>query len=78
MASGVSRDLHAIYIIVAVTDKDLVSRHFVPLCAVQNLVPNPFHILEQNLLPAAVVKFCSAAVGVAGDSLGGLQRSAVL
>jgi hypothetical protein len=54
-----------------VADKDLVSRHFVPSLHSSKLVPNPLHVLEQNLLAAAVVEFCGPAVGVAGDSLSG-------
>ena len=33
------------------------------------LIPNPLHILEQNLLAAAVIELRCQAVRVAGDSL---------
>jgi hypothetical protein len=49
------------------------------ICSVAEvLIPNPLHIFEQNLLAAPIVEFCGAAVGVASDSLGHLQRSSVL
>jgi hypothetical protein len=35
-----------------------------------NSVPNPFHILQKDLLLAAVIEFRGPAVGVAGDALG--------
>jgi hypothetical protein len=41
------------------------------------LVPNPLHILEQNLLAATVIKLCRQAVGVAGDSLSGFQGAVI-
>jgi hypothetical protein len=41
------------------------------------LIPDPFHILDQHFLAAAVIQFCGSAVGVAGDPLGHLQRSSV-
>jgi hypothetical protein len=64
-------------IFVTVADKNLVSRHFVPLCAVHNLVPNPLHIFEENLLTAAVIKFGGSAVCVAGDSLSGFKGAVI-
>jgi hypothetical protein len=36
-------------------------------------VANPLHVLEQNLLAAAAVKFRRLAVGVASYSLSGFQ-----
>jgi hypothetical protein len=42
------------------------------------LIPNSLHILEQNLLSAAVIEFRRATVGAAGDPLGYFQRSSVL
>jgi hypothetical protein len=41
------------------------------------LVANPLHVLEQNLLTAAVVEFCGPAVGVAGDSLSGFKGAVI-
>ena len=41
------------------------------------LVSNPLHILEQNLLAAAVIEFRGAAVGVTGDSLSGFQCAVI-
>ena len=40
-------------------------------------VPNPLHILEQNLLTAAVIEFRGPAVGVAGDSLSGFKGAVI-
>ena len=41
------------------------------------LIPNPFHILQENLLTAAVIEFCGPAVGMAGDSLSGFQGAVI-
>jgi hypothetical protein len=35
------------------------------------------HVLQENLLTAAVVEFRSAAVGVAADSLSGFQGAVI-
>jgi hypothetical protein len=40
-------------------------------------VSNPLHILEQNLLTAAIIEFRSSAVGVAGDSLSGFKGAVI-
>jgi hypothetical protein len=40
-------------------------------------IPNPLHVLEQNLLATAVIEFCCAAVGVAGDALSGLKSAVI-
>jgi hypothetical protein len=40
-------------------------------------VPNPLHILEQNLLAAAVIKLGCPAVGVAGDALRGFKGTVI-
>jgi hypothetical protein len=40
-------------------------------------IPNPLHVFEQNLLTAAVVKFCGSAVGVAGDPLRGFKGAVI-
>jgi hypothetical protein len=40
-------------------------------------IPNPLHILEQNLLPTAVIEFRGSAVGVTGDSLSGFQGAVI-
>ena len=40
-------------------------------------VPNPLHVLEQNLLAAAVIEFRGPAVGVAGDSLSGFKGAVI-
>jgi hypothetical protein len=63
-------------VLMAVTDQNLVSRHafvsrigFVPSLGSLRSIPNPFHILEQNLLTAAVIEFCGPAIGMAGDAL---------
>ena len=37
------------------------------------LVSNPFHVVQEHLLTAAVVELCRPAVGVAGDSLSGFK-----
>jgi hypothetical protein len=41
-------------------------------------VPDPFHILEQNLLTTAVVEFGSTTIGVPGNTLGGFERAIIL
>ena len=41
------------------------------------LVSNPLHILQQNLLAAAVIEFRGPAVGVAGDSLSGFKGTVI-
>jgi hypothetical protein len=61
----------------AVTDKNLISRHFVTFLRASKLVSNPFHILEQNLLYAAIVKFRGPAVGVASDPPSGFQGAVI-
>ena len=38
---------------------------------------NPLHVLEEDLLAAAVIKFRGPAVGVAGDSLSGFQGTVI-
>ena len=38
---------------------------------------NPLHVLEQNLLAAAVIEFRGPAVGVAGDPLSGFQGAVI-
>ena len=40
-------------------------------------IPNPLHVLEQNLLPAAIIEFRGPAVGVAGDSLSGFKSAVI-
>jgi hypothetical protein len=40
-------------------------------------IPNPFHILEQNLLPATVIKLGRSAVSVASDSLSGFKGTVI-
>ena len=40
-------------------------------------VPNPFHVLEQNLLPAAIIEFRGAAVGMAGNALSGFKSPVI-
>jgi hypothetical protein len=42
------------------------------------LIPNPFHILEQNLLAAAIIKFRGPSIGVTRDPLSGFKRAVVL
>ena len=42
------------------------------------LIPNPFHVLQEHLLTAAVRKFRGSAVGVASDGLRDLQSSSIL
>jgi hypothetical protein len=37
------------------------------------LIPNPFHILERNLLAAAIIKFRGPAIGVTRDPLSGFN-----
>jgi hypothetical protein len=41
------------------------------------LIPDSLHILEQNLLAAAVIQLCGPAIGVAGDSLSGFQGAVI-
>jgi hypothetical protein len=55
------------------TEKNLVARQFVPLYVAELSVTNPLHVLNKQLLRAAVVKFCGPAVGVASDTLGDFQ-----
>jgi len=43
----------------------------------KNLVPNPLHVLEQNLLPTAIVKFRGPTIGVASDSLSGFKSAVI-
>ena len=38
---------------------------------------NPLHVLEEDLLAAAVIKFRGPAVGVAGDPLRGFQSAVI-
>jgi hypothetical protein len=40
-------------------------------------IPNPFHVLQEYLLTAAVIEFRSSAVGVAGDSLSGFKGTVI-
>jgi hypothetical protein len=40
-------------------------------------VPNSFHIFEQYLLAAAVIKLRGPAVGVTGNALGSLQSAVI-
>ena len=35
------------------------------------------HVLQKNLLPAAIVEFRSSAVGMAGDSLSGFKSAVI-
>jgi hypothetical protein len=39
----------------------------------KDLIPNPLHVLQKDLLTAAVIEFRGPAVGVAGDSLSGFN-----
>ena len=39
---------------------------------------NPLHVLEEDLLAAAVIKFRGPAVGVAGDSLSRFKSTVIL
>jgi hypothetical protein len=41
------------------------------------LVPNPLHVLEQNLLSAAVIEFRGPAVGVTSDALSGFKGAVI-
>jgi hypothetical protein len=41
-------------------------------------VSNPFHVFEENLLTAAVIKLCRPAVGVASNPLSGFKSAVVL
>ena len=42
------------------------------------LVPNPLHVLQKDLLAAAVIEFRGPAVGMAGDSLSGFKGAVIL
>ena len=44
----------------------------------ERLISNPFHVLQEYLLTAAVIEFCGPAVGVAGNALSGFERAVVL
>ena len=73
------------FILVAVTDENLVSRHaFRPLYELvlslrsRSSVSNPLHVFEQNLLAPAVIEFRCAAIGVASDALSGFKGTVVL
>jgi hypothetical protein len=39
------------------------------------LVPNSLHVLEENLLTAAIIQLCRPAVGVAGNTLSGFKSA---
>jgi hypothetical protein len=41
------------------------------------LIPNPLHVLEQELLPTPIIEFGGATIGVTGYPLGHLQRAIV-
>jgi hypothetical protein len=40
-------------------------------------IPNPLHVLEQNLLSAPVIEFRGPAVGMAGDPLSGFKGAVI-
>ena len=40
-------------------------------------IANSLHVLQEDLLTAAVIKFRGPAVGVAGDSLSGFKRAVI-
>ena len=40
-------------------------------------VPNPLHVLQQNLLAAAVIEFRGSAVGVARNPLRGFKGAVI-
>jgi hypothetical protein len=50
-----------------------------PHCRLQipQLISNPLHILEENLLATTIIEFRRAAVGVAGDSLSGFKSAVI-
>ena len=50
-----------------------------PHCRLQipQLIPDPLHILQENFLTAAVIKFRGPAVGVAGDALSGFKSAVI-
>ena len=60
-----------------VADKDLVSAALCTSLRSSTSVPNPLHVFEQNLLPAAVIQFPGSAIGVAGDPLGRFKGAVV-
>jgi hypothetical protein len=35
------------------------------------------HVLKENLLPAAIIKLCGPAIGVASDPLGSFQGDVI-
>jgi hypothetical protein len=41
------------------------------------LVPNPFHVLQEHLLTAAVIEFRGPTISVAGDSLSGFKGAVI-
>jgi len=44
----------------------------------QKSISNPLHVFEEHLLPPAIVKLGSAAIGVTGDPLRYLKVAAIL
>jgi len=45
--------------------------------ACRSLIPDPLHILQENLLPAAIVELSCSAVGVPRDSLSGFKGAVI-
>jgi hypothetical protein len=41
------------------------------------LIPNPLHILQEDLLAAAIIEFRGPAVGVPGDALRGFKSAVI-
>ena len=57
---------------------DCVS-HSIPCVSVREsqLIPNPLHVLEQELLPTPIIELGGATIGVTGYPLGHLQSTIV-
>jgi hypothetical protein len=43
----------------------------------KDLIPNPLHVLQKDLLAAAVIQFRGPAIGVASDSLGRFKGAVI-
>ena len=43
----------------------------------KDLIPNPLHVLQKDLLAAAVIKFRGPAVGMAGNPLSGFKGTVI-
>ena len=53
--------------------------NFIPLTFLSAAfsLSNPFHVLQQHLLPAPVIQFCGSAIRVTGDPLSGFKGAVI-